>query len=201
MTSDAAFDYARPYDIMVGYWVGTASIYSPKGVYVLSTKSYVSVYWLKPYSKLVFRESAEDEFEFKGPKAGYFDSRRANKKARAKALLGKKALPASDALRVLGYVLDVDGPHCFSDPKARVSVTGRQTRPEAYQFHVKMQTEHGIHHVYNSHHLPTPDDWHIIGPIAGRVGKEEGAIGMAVVQNFRRISYDVPNASVYEFAP
>jgi hypothetical protein len=201
MTSQSAFDYATPYDIMVGYWVGTASIYGPKGVYVMSTKSYVSVYWLERYTKLVFRESAEDELEFKGPKAGYFDSRQADQKTIAKVLRGKKVLPTTDALRVLGYTLTVEGPFCYSDPKLPVSVTGRQTRPDTYQFHVTKKREDGHHHhAYNSHHLPSPDDWHIIGPIVGRVGKEEGQVGMAVVQNFRRISYDVPIASTQKFA-
>ena len=57
MSVQSAFDYAIPFDIMVGYWVGTASIYSPKGVYAMSTKSYVSVYWEEPYTKISFREA------------------------------------------------------------------------------------------------------------------------------------------------
>ena len=54
MSANSAFDYAIPYDIMVGYWVGTASIYSPKGVYAMSTKSYVSVYWEERHTNTQF---------------------------------------------------------------------------------------------------------------------------------------------------
>jgi hypothetical protein len=62
-----------------------------------------------------------------------------------------------------------------------------------------------FHHVYNSHHLPSPDDWHIIGPIVGRIKQKDGTevdgeVGLAVVQNFRRISYGVPAACVRELA-
>ena len=53
------------------------------------------------------------------------------------------------------------------------------------------------HHVYNSHHLPTPDDWHIIGPVVGPVKGMEGEVGLSVVQFFRRISYGIPEQSVH----
>jgi hypothetical protein len=204
MTPHSAFDYARPYDIMVGYWVGTANIFGPKGSYVMSTKSYVSIYWKKCHTVLSFRESAEDDYEFQGCPEDYVDPRGGDK--RIAAALGKnkkKPLVASDALRVLTYDFDVNGPYCESDQTRSVSVTGRQTRPDAYQFHVKMNKNGHYHHVYNSHHLPTPDDWHIIGPIVGPIkGKDgkvvDGGVGLAVVQNFKRISYCVPAASVCE---
>ena len=199
MSANSAFDYAIPYDIMVGYWVGTASIYSPKGVYVMSTKSYVSIYWVKRHTILSFRKSAEDDYKFRGRPEDYLDPRAAAGQKQVAAALGgtkTKPLAANDALRVLTYDFEVNGPYCQTDQTAQVSVTGRQTRPDAYQFHVKMRRGDGYHHVYNGHHLPTPDDWHIIGPIVGRVDKEEGAVGFAVVQHFRRISYGVPAASI-----
>jgi hypothetical protein len=200
MTSHSAFDYARPYDIMVGYWVGTANIYGPKGAYVMSTKSYVSVYWKKRYTTLSFWESAEDDFEFQGRAEDYLDSRRAEEETITEILGSKTPLAATGALRVLAYDLEVRGPYCegHSGP---VSVTGRQTRPDAYQFHVKKKENGHYHHIYNSHHLPSPDDWHIIGPIVGPIAGVEGEVGVAVVQNFRRISYDVPKASVRTLLP
>jgi hypothetical protein len=136
----------------------------------------------------------EDEFGFKGASARYLDSRRADEKTIAKILRRKNRPANTNAMRVLTYSITVDGSYCESDQTLPVCVTGRQTRPDAYQFHVKNKLTG--HHVYNSHHLPTPDDWHIIGPVVGRVGKEEGAVGMAVVQNLRRISYDVPEESM-----
>jgi hypothetical protein len=190
MTS--AFDYSKPFDIMVGYWVGTASIYGPHGVYVMSTKSYVSVYWQDDRT-LSFRESAEDDFQFQGRPGDYIDPRGGGV---ANALRRATSVTASDAARVMTYDFEVNGPYCTTGPIVPISVTGRQTRPDAYQFHVKIQKDSHYHHVYNSHHLPTPDDWHIIGPIVGRVGETEGEVGLAVVQFFRRISYGVPAQSV-----
>jgi hypothetical protein len=209
MTSHSAFDYARPYDIMVGHWVGTANIFGPKGSYVMSTKSYVSIYWKEYYTILSFRESAEDCYGFQGCPEDYLDPRAADGPERISAALNsnkKLRLAASDALRVLTYDFCVKGPYCETIDQTRpVSVTGRQTRPDAYQFHVKMNKNGHYHHVYNSHHLPTPDDWHIIGPIVGRIKRKDGTevdgeVGLAVVQNFRRISYGVPAACVRELA-
>jgi hypothetical protein len=201
MSANCAFDYAIPFDIMVGYWVGTASIYSPKGVYVMSTKSYVSVFWEEPYNtktkkgKISFRESAEDEF---APGSAFFDSRRGKGIGK---LLGKKVAITAGALRTLAFDLDVRGLHCDGGA-GPVYVDGRQTRPDAYQMHVTKKEDNGdVHHIYNSHHLPSPDDWHIIGPIVGPIKEKgkviEGAVGLAVVQYFRRISYDVPEESIY----
>jgi hypothetical protein len=195
MTSHSAFDYATPYDIMVGYWVGTANIYGPKGVYAMSTKSHVAVFWEKRYTKLSFRESAEDYDEFQGAAEDYLDSRRAEEQTITGVLGSKTALAAVGTLRVLAYDLDVNGPYCEGGLHP-VHVTGIQTRPDVYQFHVKKKENGDYHHVYNSHHLPSPDDWHIIGPIVGRIAGKDGEVGVAVVQNFRRISYDVPKASI-----
>src|SRR5258706_16419824 len=106
MSANSAFDYAIPYDIMVGYWVGTASIYSPKGVYVMSTKSYVSIYWVKRYTILSFRESAEDDYKFRGRPEDYLDPRVAEGEKKVAAALRAtktKPLAANDALRVLTY--------------------------------------------------------------------------------------------------
>lgn len=192
MTAKPAFDYAIPFDIMVGYWVGTASIYSPTGVYLMSTKSYVSVYWTgkKPYTELSFRESAEDDYSFQGSEANYVNPRELG--TIKNALDKKAALPANSALRVLHYDLKVHGPHCYGGDEDTVYLKGLQTRPDIYQFHVKKKENGDHHHVYNSHHLPSPDDWHIIGPIVGRTQNGEGEVGLAVAQFFRRISYKVP---------
>jgi hypothetical protein len=202
MTSQSAFDYAKPYDIMVGYWVGTASICGPTGAYVMSTKSYVSVYWEKRYKKLSFRESGEEELE---SPSSLLDTRRAKHSEIADILRKNKktALPASGSLRILTFDLEIDGPFC-QGASSLVSLDGRQICTDAYQFHLKKK-EQGInegkplyHHIYNSHHLPSPDDWRIIGPIVGPIDGVEGEVGLAVAQFFRRISYHVPKASVRE---
>ncbi len=193
----SAFDYALPFDIMVGYWVGSASVYGRKGSYVMSTKSFVSVYWEKRYQKLSFRESAEDEYEFTGAENNYLDTRKVDEKEIA-AQIGSAAPRAvhGGALRVLTFDLDVNGPFCTGQ-SGPVTLDGRQTRPDAYQFHLtKIEKSGQTHHIYNSHHLPSPDDWHIIGPIVGPINGQEGQVGLAVTQFFRRISYDVPKATV-----
>lgn len=106
----SAFDYAKPFDIMVGHWVGTASIYNPKGAYLLSTKSYVSVYWQSD-DILSFRESAEDDYEFQGCRPeDYIDPRASDGITRA--LRSSKPVAASDALRVLTYDFSVKGTYC-----------------------------------------------------------------------------------------
>jgi hypothetical protein len=168
MTSSSAFDYARPFDILVGYWVNTANIYSPTGVYVMSTKSYVSVYWVERHRTLHFRESAEEDFACEDE---YVDTRRADEQTIARALRERIGCATGGALRVLAYDFTVEGAHCFT-ADGPVSVDGCQTRPDAYQFHVKIQKGIGrFHHVYNSHHLPSPDDWHIIGTIVATYPK------------------------------
>jgi hypothetical protein len=189
----STFDYDKPYDILVGHWVGAASIYSPKGTYLISTKSYVSVYWEQP-NILSFRESADDDLEFTGQPKEYLDPRDAD--GIAEAYKAQPQIGVSQSLRVLTYNFTVDGTYCETDQNAEVSVTGRQTRPDTYQFHVIKKRKEGDHHVYNSHYLPTPNDWHITGPIVGRVENVEGVVGLAVVQNFKRIAYHVPLKSI-----
>jgi hypothetical protein len=99
----------------------------------------------------------------------------------------------SNSVRLLRYNFKVEGTYSETDQDAEVSVTGRQTRPDTYQFHViKKRPEGDHHHVYNSHYLPSPNDWHITGPIVGRVDGVEGVMGLAVAQSFRRIAYHVP---------
>jgi hypothetical protein len=185
------FDYAKPFDILVGHWVGIASIYSPKGIYLLSTKSYVSVYWAAE-NILSFRESADDDFEFTGRSEEYLDPRQVRSVEQASK--GQPEITPSESLRLLRYDFKVEGTYCkTTDQSADVSVTGRQTRPDTYQFHVVKKRPAGDHHhVYNSHYLPTPNDWHITGPIVGRVKEVEGEVGLAVAQTFKRIAYHVP---------
>jgi hypothetical protein len=221
MSLQSAFDFAKPFDIMVGHWVGTSSTYDPAGTYLFSTKSYVSVYW-KGGNTLSFRESGEDDMEYQGVSDDFVNPRTDEGIARIGQLLsaGKKNRMASNSsgLRRLTYDFTVTGAECHTNQNADISVSGRRTRPDAYQFHVKKrkqkQTKSGLvtyfHHVFNSHHLASPEDWHIIGPIVGPVWKKnpdgseelnesgDETVGLSVVQFFRRISYSVPADFVSE---
>ena len=192
MTSRSAFDYATPYDIMVGYWVGTGNIYGPKGLYVMSTKMHVGIYWKTPYTKLHFREAAEDFDEFQGSAGDYLDSRR-TQMGEIERVLGATGLAAIRGLRALHYDITVEGQHCYTDQNASISLSGMQTRPDVYQHHVKKKEEDGTyHHMYESHYFASPHDWQVTSPIVG----PDGEVGVAVVLNFRRISFDVPRAFI-----
>jgi hypothetical protein len=230
MNPQTAFDYAKPFDILVGHWVGTASIYDPKGTYLISTKSYVSVFWQED-GDLGFRESGEDAMEFSeqpDQSEEFVNPRSEEGVKRIVSLLSgdcgrkKRVVARSSTLRDLTYDFAVVGSHCATKPikGGLISVTGRQTRPDAYQFHVKKtkfkpdptdpnKTIEYFHHVYNSHHLPTPNDWHINGPIVGPIQTKnkkgetitvEGEIGLSIAQSFKRISYYVPEWLVREIS-
>jgi hypothetical protein len=221
MSLQSAFDFAKPFDIMVGHWVGTSSTYDPAGAYLFSTKSYVTVYW-KSGNILSFRESGEDDMAYQdvSDADAFVNPRTDEGIARIGQLLAKKNRSASNSsgLRRLTYDFTVTGAECHTNQNADISVSGRRTRPDAYQFHVKKrkqkQTKSGLvtyfHHVFNSHHLASPEDWHIIGPIVGPVWKKnpdgseelnengDETVGLSVVQFFRRISYSVPADFVSE---
>ena len=168
----SVLDYAKPFNIMVGYWAGVANIYGPEGVYAMSTKSHVAVYWRnnprgseEEYELLHFRESAED-----------FQEREISE-------AWDPALVAFVGVLPLEYDLYVTNRYCRFESNA-LELTGRATSPDVYQFHIK-KNQNG-HQFYNSHHFPNPNEWHIMGSIAGTDGK----IGVAVVQTFRRIYYE-----------
>ena len=65
-----------------------------------------------------------------------------------------------------------------------VKVTGTQTRPDVYHFHLK--TPDG--NWYNNHYCTSPNERDILGPFVENNGKIE----FIVVQSLTRISYDVP---------
>ena len=61
MSSKSAFDYATPYDIMVGLWTVQKITYNQKGEYLDSTSSFVAVYWHIPDKLIHFREDQADD--------------------------------------------------------------------------------------------------------------------------------------------
>jgi hypothetical protein len=225
MSLQSAFDFAKPFDIMVGHWVGTSSTYDPAGTYLFSSKSYVSVYW-KNADTLSFRESGEDVMEYGQGAQDFVNPRTDDGIKRIGQLLSEAKSKAGgevsnrSGLRRLTYDFTVTGSECHTNlgQNSDISVSGRRTRPDAYQFHVKKrrekQTKAGLvkyyHHVFNSHHLASPEDWHIIGPVVGPVWKKnpdgseelnengDEKVGLSVVQFFRRISYSVPEHFVSE---
>ena len=162
MSSKSAFDYATPYDIMVGLWTVQKITYNQKGEYLDSTSSFVAVYWHIPDKLIHFREDQPDDTS---------SSKRFIHKA-----------PVAKVLR-LELDLKVNGKHAEGKTSA-VHVTGTETRPDVYHFHLK--TADGDW--YNNHHCINPNERHIMGPFVEKNGKIE----WIAAQTLTRISYEVP---------
>jgi hypothetical protein len=163
--SDAVFDYARPFDIMIGFWAGMAIIYNPKGEYQGSMASHLATYWEKPFTRLHFRQ----ELQAGGDKMlDHYDL-----KERVSNVV------------ILDFDLHIDGKHA-KGVSGNVHITGTQTRPDHYHFLLKSPDGQW----YNNHHFMGPNERHILGPFV-KAGSH-GEIASVVAQTFTRLSYDVP---------
>jgi hypothetical protein len=171
--SDAVFDYAIPYDIMIGFWAGIAIIYNPKGEYQGSMASHLATYWEKRFTRLHFRQT-----ELTG----------SNKSLDRYAL--KK--PVSGVV-IVDFDFHINGKR-GTGVSGDVHITGTQTRPDHYHFLLKSEDGQW----YNNHHFMGPNERHILGPFvsAGR----DGEIESVVAQTFTRLSYDVPKEFRYDVA-
>jgi hypothetical protein len=166
MNSRTVFDYDTPYDIMTGLWTGVAIAYDPKGKHLGSMSSRLAVYWKKPHTLLHFRQDEEDR--------------------RDEMLEGYAFRMAPARLVRLEFDLKVEGKYATGSTggSEAVDVTGTETRPDHYHFHLKSKEGHW----YNNHHFMGPNERHILGPFIGR----DGEIAAVVAQTFTRISNDVP---------
>jgi hypothetical protein len=159
MSSNTAFDYATPYDIMVGLWTAQKIVYGPKGEYLDSTPSFVAVYWEKRHKLMHFREG------------------KSSKRLARRAAVARMAS--------LEFDLNVDGKYSHGESSKGVKITGTETRPDVYHFHLK-DVDGG--NWYNNHYLISPNERHVLGPLVEKNGKIE----MIVAQTLTRVSYDVP---------
>jgi hypothetical protein len=194
------FDYALPYDLMAGYWAGIATVYDDKGVYQDSIQSRAAIYW-HPHKKLLhFRQDEEDSVE---------------------ALLNDPKYAKHDVAAVRSFVhLNVDfavkgKASSGEDRKSGALVTGVETRPGIYLFHLRTRDEHGHFYAdyYNNQYFVDANERHIIGPcimapsatpaarkrfsMAQKAGDAPGyfppgTIKFVIAQVFTRISYEVP---------
>jgi hypothetical protein len=168
--NDSVFDYADPYDIMVGTWNGITTSFGPDGRYLASVASLVYMSWVKRGSLLryVQEEIANlDEVLDEHPHRSVMSQ-----------------IVKHD------FLLAVDGKACHSTGKhaEQVTLEGTETRPGTYIFHLTFpQGDY-----YNNQYFASPNERHIIGPFipAGKSRK----VGMVVAQTFTRVSYDVTNA-------
>jgi hypothetical protein len=168
---DAVFDYAIPYDIMIGFWAGIAIVYDPKGNYLGSATSHLATYWEKRYTRLHFRQTQQS-----GGSTG--KGRFALKK------------PVSSVV-ILDYDLHIDDKHA-EGVSGNVRITGTGTRPDHYHFLLKSKEGQW----YNNHHFMGPNERHVLGPFVEAGG--DGEIASVVAQTFTRLSYEVPKAFQYK---
>ena len=182
MSPDTHFEYARPYDLMVGLWAGMATSFDAKGSYLISVPSLVAIYWERPYTVLHYRQ---DEL----PDLDHRLEDHPHQSAVAKIIHHN-------------FNLEISGKACMSTAasKGDVRVAGTETRPGIYLFHLMFEEGH----YYNNQYFTNPNERQIIGPFvatdrkapASREGSSSaqpvGAIEVVVAQTFTRISYDVP---------
>jgi hypothetical protein len=159
VSPNTAFDYATPYDIMVGLWTVQKISYGPRGEYGESTPSFVAVYWKKRHKLMHFRETEPDTTN---------SSKRCIHRAVFK----------------LEFDLNVEGKYSHGKSSTGVKISGTETRPDVYHFHLK--DEGGDW--YNNHYLISPNERHVLGPYVEKNGKIE----WIVAQTLTRVSYDVP---------
>jgi hypothetical protein len=162
MSSKSAFDYATPYDIMVGLWTVQKITYNQKGEYLDSTSSFVAVYWHTPNKLIHFREDQPGDTNS-----------------------SKRFIHKAAVTKVLRLELDLKVTGKLAQGKTKeVKITGTETRPDVYHFHLK--TADGDW--YNNHHCISPNERHIMGPFVEKNGKIE----WIAAQTLTRISYEVP---------
>jgi len=156
----------KPYDIMVGIWVGTAVSFSPTGKQVSQGLSRNIIYW--------HRRPTKD-------KPGLLHFRQDQGVPQTGAPVGLAGLIFAE------YDLEVKGKHAESRPNEHQSLTllATETRPDVYHF----DGEDGGFHWYNSHYFASADERHIMGPLVNKAGE----VGLIHVQIFTRIDYDVPD--------
>lgn len=189
------FDYARPYDLMVGLWAGMATSYDAQGGYLISVPSLVAIYWKRPYTVLHYRQDELPDLD---------------------ARLAGHPQPAALAKIIHhNFDLKITGKACVSTAASYrdVRVAGTETRPGVYLFHLMFEEGH----YYNNQYFTDPNERQIIGPFVathpvapgssdpGGVPRRQalpsrrrveaappGEITVVVAQTFTRISYDVP---------
>jgi len=158
-----------PFDVMLGYWAGTANFYNTDGEYVTSSPSRVAVYWGTPYTRIHFRT---DPPSFAEP-----------------ALIGGPPLLALlTSFLDLEFDLDIVGKK-GSGGTMETAVTGIESSPDVYHFILANSSAETAWH--NTHRFISPDERRITGP-----GLLRGQMGTFVTQNFTRLTYDVPKSYI-----
>jgi len=170
MSARLLSDFATPYDMMVGFWAKQSVTYDPKGNYVDAVPGLVAVYWKERGKRMHFRE---DLVDIEGAEKQY-----AHKAA--VALLSRMEFD----LTIRGKFATGGSHH--------VMVTGTETRPDVYHFHLNDKSSDDPGDWFNTHHFITENERNIMGPFlpAGR----NRNIQWIVVQTLTRISFEIPDS-------
>ena len=151
MTFQKSFNDAVPYDLMVGYWAGIATVYDDKGVYQDSIQSRVAIYWHVQNKLLHFQQDQEDSVESLLDDGGY----------------NKADVAAVRNFSQLTVDLKVTGKSCSGeDQHSGTLIEGVETRPDIYLFHLRTKDQNGRYYAdyYNNQYFSGPNERHIIGP-------------------------------------
>ncbi len=175
MAGDSIYDYANPFDIMVGAWTGHSVLYDRQGVYKVSGPSIVWMHWIEPGKVLrYFQEdlSALDDLAIQHE---------------------EHVASFVDTIRTRAFDLVVEGRACRSDDsselKSPIKVEGVESLPGTYMFHLDFPpAEDGGAggDYYNNQYFKSPNERHIIGPYVPKGGTNVGAV---IAQSFTRIAY------------
>ena len=200
MSPQKTYSEAVPYDLMVGYWAGIATVYDHNGIYQDSIQSRVAIYWHVPNKLLHFQQDQEDSVE---------------------SLLNNTGYDANDVTAVRNFSqltvdLKVTGKTCRGeDRRSGTIITGVETRPDIYLFHLQTRDKQGRYYAnyYNNQYFVGPNERHIIGPyvMATSATRQElaklsrprktgdstpyfptGTVRFVISQIFTRISYEIP---------
>lgn len=174
MTAERKFDYARPYDVMVGVWTGMSIVYDAKGRYQISVPSLVAMYWHRPDKVLHYRQDELPDLD--------------------ERLEGHPQQAAIAKIVHHNFDLTISDKSCQgASKKEDLRVEGTESQPGIYLFHLMF--EEGDY--YNNQYFTGPNERHIIGPFVAADSKprasRRGKIEAVVAQTFARVSYDVPS--------
>jgi hypothetical protein len=167
MQAVSTFDYATPYQLMVGVWDGLASAFDKNGDFDGTYASRVAIYWKKRGKILCFRQVQQtDRIHF----------RTDDKVAKSKKWVIGETPYHVDFLIV--------GKHGRGESDGKI-YEGVETTPGTYLFHIKSKDGS----FYNNQYFVNPNERRVIGPFV-EAGQNE--ITYVLSQVFVRISYDVP---------
>ena len=159
MSPESNFDYAKPFDVMVGMWSGLSTSFSPKGEYLCSVPSFVYLYWHSP-TVLHYRQDELPDLD--------------------RALVKNQVhLDALTKIIHHDFDLKISGKACVSsvDSKNGMRVVGTETRPGVYLFHLMFKEGD----YYNNQYFTNPERASQLLALAAKEQSRDVARGFAQI--------------------